>query len=142
MRRRGQTTLDFLIGTATFLIAIGLIVAFVPGLINPFTAGTEGHSVMADRTASTLTESALVKADEPFLLDKTATDDFFNKNSSTVKQQLGLPSTTGLNVTLSDESGQLESLGPPPSNNQAVSSAWRVVTYDGDRAELTVRIWG
>lgn len=141
MMRRGQTTLDFLIGTATFLIAIGLIIAFVPGIIEPFAAGTEGHTVMADRAVSTLTESDLVEADEPFLLDKTATDDFFTKDSSAVKQQLGLPSTTGLNVTLSDESGQLDSLGPPPSNSQAVSSAWRVVTYDGDRAELTVRIW-
>ena len=141
MAGRGQTTLDFLIGTATFLIAIGLIVAFVPGLINPFTAGTEGHSVMADRAISTLTESDLASPEDPYLLDTSATTAFFSQDSAAAKDQLGLPASVHLNVTLETESTRIGAVGPPPSDSRPVTSAWRVVSYDGDRAELTVRVW-
>lgn len=141
MRRRGQTTLDFLIGTATFLIAIGLIIAFVPGIIDPFTAGTEGHSVMADRAVTRLTESDLADPDDPFLLDDATTDAFFDKDPDAVKSQLGFPGSASINVTLTDDSGQIDSVGPVPSDSRAVTSAWRVVTYDGERAEITVRVW-
>lgn len=141
MSTRGQTTLDFLIGTSVFLIAIVLILAFVPGIIDPFTAGTEGHSVTANRAAATLTESTLAEPDEPYILNKSTTDTFFTKDTDAIKSQLGLDPDIGINMTLANSTVTLDSVGPEPPTDRSVTSAWRVVSYDGKRAELTIRVW-
>ncbi len=141
MSARGQTTLDFLIGTSVFLIAIALILAFVPGIIDPFTAGTEGHSVTANRAAATLTESTLAEPDNPYILDKSTVDTFFNKDTGTIKSQLGLHPDLGINMTLTNSTTTFNSVGPSPPEDRSVTSAWRVVSYDGQRAELTIKVW-
>ena len=33
---RGQTTLDFAIGVSVFLIVVAFVLAFVPGMVQPF----------------------------------------------------------------------------------------------------------
>lgn len=142
MNRRGQTTLDFLIGTSTFLIAIGIIIAFVPGMIDPFTVGTEGHSVMANRAVDTLAQSELAEPEEPYMMKESAVDAVLNNSTDTaaIKNRLGLGDSVDVNVTLTNDT-TTKWRGPSPPDSRSVTSAWRVVTYGGDRAELTVRVW-
>lgn len=140
---RGQTTLDFLVGTSTFLIAIGLIVAFVPGMIDPFTIGTEGHSVLADRAVDSLAESELAAPGDPYDLDGTAVETVLgNTDDATVlRNRLGISDSVSINASLENSSGQLRYTGPAPPDTRSVTSTWRVVTYEGERAELIVRVW-
>lgn len=66
---RGQTTIDFAVGISVFLLAMSFAIAFVPGMLTPFTTGNQEETVAANRVASHLTTATLVDPDEPFVLD-------------------------------------------------------------------------
>ena len=138
---RGQTTLDFLIGTATFLIAVGLIVAFVPGMIDPFATGSEGNAITANRAVNSLSQDRLSGPESPYVLDESAVSAFFGKNETEAREALGLGDGVRINVTMENETARIGSIGPDPPDTASVTSAWRVVEYDAERAEIVVRVW-
>ena len=138
---RGQTTLDFLIGTATFLIAVGLIVAFVPGMIDPFATGSEGNAITANRAVNSLSQDQLSGPESPYVLDDAAVASFFGKNESEARDALGLSDGVRINITMENETAQIRSIGPDPPDTASITSAWRVVEYDSERAEIVVRVW-
>ncbi|GGL58719.1 DUF7287 family protein [Halocalculus aciditolerans] len=137
---RAQTTLDFAIGISVFLVAIALIFTFTPTLFTPFTGGGSAETVAADRAADQLAMETLADPDHPYLLDESATQSFFSGSAANARTVLAVD--RGLNVTLARASGPLiASVGPKPSNTASVAVAVRVVSYDGKRADLEVRVW-
>ncbi|WP_435069574.1 DUF7287 family protein [Haloplanus sp. C73] len=54
MSRRAQTTIDFAIGTSVFLIVVAFVVAFIPGIFQPFTGGPQEELAGVDRVADTV----------------------------------------------------------------------------------------
>lgn len=109
---RGQTGLDYLVGIGVFLLTVGFVVAFVPGTLSPFTAGTE-QPLVADRAADTVV-AGLADGPEPNVLNTTCTLAFFGVGSDTrcafdgsetseddtLAAALGLREFTRVNVTL------------------------------------------
>ncbi|MFB6153390.1 MAG: hypothetical protein ABEJ27_03970 [Halodesulfurarchaeum sp.] len=138
---RGQTTLDFLIGTSAFLLAVGFVVAFVPSIINPFTVGMEGHAVTANRAVDALVEDELASPENPYILNESRVKTVFSKSPSDLHDRLGIADSVAINVTLTNKSGVQKTIGPVPPDSRSVTTAWRVVSYWGDRAEIAVRVW-
>lgn len=80
---RAQTTIDFAIGASVFLLAVAFVVWFVPSMFEPFADSEGSLFVLADRTASFLTEDALaVSAADPAVLDVGCTLAFFNGSAT------------------------------------------------------------
>lgn len=76
---RGQTGVDFLVGVGVFMLTVGFVVAFVPGMFSPFVGGQE-LSLVADRGADTLVGD-LLAAPAPSVLDEGCTVAFFGVGS-------------------------------------------------------------
>lgn len=75
---RAQTTLDFAIGMSVFLLAVVFVFTFAPGILEPFEAGPQEETAVADRVASQLVHTSLAEPKEPFVLTRDCTDAFFN----------------------------------------------------------------
>lgn len=154
---RGQTLHDFVLGMTLFLLTLGYVLAFMPSLIAPYVPAEDGSTIVADRTAETLTHDLLAKDDAPVnTLDPYCTKEFFNGSapsdcpfeSSDVQEITGLRDRTNVNVTISyDESvstyeGVRLARGPAiPENGGDVVTATRIVTLDGGSVKLKVRVW-
>ena len=74
---RGQTTLDFAIGVSVFLIVVAFVLAFVPGMLDPFVTGSEEEPVVANRVADSLSQGRLGAPSDPYSLSVTCTTAFF-----------------------------------------------------------------
>ncbi len=108
-RDRGQTTLDFAVGMSVFLLTTVVVVAFVPGMLEPFQTGPQQSTVVADRVATQLVEETLVRDGQHYVLNATCTLAFFNQsrddtgcgfdNSRDVGSRLAV-SNPDLNVSL------------------------------------------
>lgn len=81
-RDRGQTTLDFAVGISVFLLTTVAVVAFVPGMLEPFQTGPQESTVIADRVATQLVEETLVEDGKHYILNGTCTLAFFNASKS------------------------------------------------------------
>jgi len=139
---RAQTSLDFLVGTTVFLLTLSAVLATVPGLVDPFATGQESATITADRAAERLATDVLVDTPtEPYVFDAEAVDAFFQGGLTVdqAKRQLGIPTSTGLNVTLRSTSDF--SIGNTPPSTADTSVAWRSGTYEGASAELVVKVW-
>lgn len=166
MRRRGdrgQTTLDFAVGMSTFLVAVAFVMAFVPGMLQPFVGGAQEETVAADRTASDLSGGLLVDTDDPHLLNATCTEAFFDRSSpggcgfdgewgdgdtNYLNDAVGIRPPAALNVTVRNESGVVRIDGTllragqsVPRRHTGVVVAQRIVRVEGDTARLYVRVW-
>ncbi|WP_226023363.1 DUF7287 family protein [Halomicrobium salinisoli] len=105
---RGQTTLDFAIGTSLFLGIVLLVFLFVPGALDPFTEGAQAETVTADRVADDLAYGLLGSPQEPGVLDRECAVAFFANESpgecrfegATTHERLGLTDRRGVNVTV------------------------------------------
>ncbi|MBP2252142.1 hypothetical protein J2754_002483 [Halarchaeum solikamskense] len=133
-RDRAQTTLDFTIGTSVFLVTLVLVFATAPGLLSPFAGGNVATSTVADRIANDLVQDELAAPDEPYALGGDV-------DARLTNATLSAPGTVSVNVTVTNASGVVASRGPSVSPNADTSVAWRVVTVDGEHAELEVRVW-
>lgn len=161
---RGQTLYDFAIGMTIFLLVVGYVFAFLPGLFSPFTPETDSSAVRADRTADFLTDDLLAETDSDAGLNDTCTEVFFGTNGtapddcdrfsgpvdeSTVRDRAALPDTTSVNVTLvrngsivTDSDGEQFALGSTPEGiDGRVIRAVRIVSFDGRDHQFEVRIW-
>ncbi|MDZ7851033.1 MAG: hypothetical protein U5K70_09695 [Halodesulfurarchaeum sp.] len=137
---RGQSTLDFLLGTVIFLFAVLIVVAVVPGMLDPFATGSEAHPVAADRAVTTLATEDLADG-SPYIATESRVKGVFNQTESELGHSLGIPDRARFNVTLRLAHETVGTVGPEPPSSGSVTSAWRVVSYEGAPANLTVRMW-
>jgi len=165
---RGQTVIDFGIGAGVFIIAVGIVFAFVPTMFEPFSTAAGNSPVVADRTADHLTGSLLATDPAtPSVLSTACTAAFFGSNES-----LGDNANCGFNTT--ESTGDLlgvdrnvnvtvrhlsdsPTTGPPVTrtvdgtdytltrgdDNTAseVTVANRVVMIEGDQYRFVVKVW-
>ena len=78
---RGQTTVDFAIAIGLFLIALTVVISFLPGLIDPFAGTPSENPLIADRIANQLTDYQLA-GESSGTLSTTCTLYFFNTTES------------------------------------------------------------
>jgi len=95
----GQTTIDFAIAMGVFLIAVAFVFTFIPSLTTPFVEGNQDTSVTADRVASHLSEGGLGDPADPFVLNDTCTEVFFNESTADSE----IPSNCGYSGESLDE---------------------------------------
>ena len=136
---RGQTTMDFAAGISIFLVTVAFAFTFIPGIVEPFDGSGVGDPVTANRIADDLVADRLASPDEPYSLNESAVDAFFDEPAS-LEDGLPIRDTTSVNVTLTNGT-VLRSAGDPPPESASVTVAWRVVSYQGERADLVVRVW-
>jgi hypothetical protein len=160
-RRRGQTTIDFAIGASVFLIVVAFVISFVPGMFAPFEDPDRAQE--ADRVAATLATSALAHPDDPYALNVTCTQDFFDQmrgngsadatcrfdtTTTAVGPTFGIDDVE-LNATVESVStgavvsdgGVTFAAGDPAPSTGSLAVARRTVDYDGDTYRLVVRAW-
>lgn len=133
---RAQTTLDFLIGASVFLLTVGIVIGMVPGILDPFALDQSAAPVGANRAATALATNELAVEETPYVLSTSAVQAFFGQDEQSVREQLHLDDDVSINVTLSNKS-----VGPPIPSDGSITSASRVVSYDGEQAKLRVRTW-
>jgi len=117
---RGQTTLDFAIGISIFLLVILFVFAFVPGLLQPFSASGADHGIVAGQVADRLSQGLLGDPSDPYVLDRHCTVEFFSSSPSNIGRcrfdsggigALRLETGTNLNVTLENTSAAISGSG-------------------------------
>lgn len=141
MMDRGQSTLDFLLGTVVFLLAVTLVVAVVPGMLDPFVTGTESHPVLADRAADTLVTEEFGDPESPYSTTEARVSSVFSRSPETLATDLGLSDRTGFNATVVNGTGSVRGIGDPPPESASVTAARRVVGLEDGLANVTVRVW-
>ncbi|MFB6186532.1 MAG: hypothetical protein ABEI86_06670 [Halobacteriaceae archaeon] len=159
MHDRGQTSFDFAVGMGLFLITLAFLFTFVPGIFAPFTVGTGGDEIIADRSADRLAEDLLLSNEtQQYRLNTSCTVAFFNTDSdsitcqfsndaSNLHQVLGIDTFEKINVTIKQDGSVLTiqstklSAGPSPPESGDVTVATRVVYLNGNRSVLQVKIW-
>jgi hypothetical protein len=109
-RSRAQTTIDFAIGTSVFLITVAFVVAFIPGIFQPFADGPQEELAGVDRVADTLVYDLLGDGDGGTTLDRRCTVAFFDGDSTdtgcnfddseSFAGQVGLSASQHANVTV------------------------------------------
>jgi hypothetical protein len=108
--RRGQTTIDFAVGMGIFLLALAFVFVFVPGMLEPFSGGTQSETPGANRVADDLVTRTLGDASQPYVLDRKCTLELFNGSSGgcrfddgTMPERVGVKERTRVNVTIRGE---------------------------------------
>ncbi|SEO35522.1 hypothetical protein SAMN04487948_10231 [Halogranum amylolyticum] len=96
-RSRAQTTIDFAIGAGVFLLAVAFVVAFIPGMLDPY-EGIQRETVTADRVATQLSTDLLGDPNEPYTLDTDCTVAFFGDTSPTTCRFTGSDLTERISV--------------------------------------------
>ena len=159
---RGQTSIDFVVGMSVFLLTVAFVVAFLPGVFEPFTASGAGDTLTSDRTASLLAERLLADPANPSVVDSACAAEFFDAagdgaggvagcqfttDAADLDAVLGLGPTTRVNVTI-EEDGTVKSTGgvtlaagPELPEAESVVVSRRVVLFDGFDRDLYVRVW-
>jgi hypothetical protein len=163
---RAQTSIDFAVGMSVFLLTVAFVVGFLPGVFEPFTDGSEGDPLAADRTASLLAEQVLADPGSPSVLDGPCTAEFFDAegdgaggvagcrydaDAADLDAALGLGPGVEVNVTIA-ENGTVRSVshggetvdlhaGPTPPESESVVVSRRVVLLGGEERDLYVRVW-
>jgi hypothetical protein len=105
---RAQTTLDFAIGIAIFLGVLLFVFSFVPGILAPFELPDDEGPALSDRIGTSLSKGMLGSAEQPHVLDRVCTVEFFNGSSpsecnysgTTLEERFNLSSIQHVNVTL------------------------------------------
>lgn len=158
MNGRAQTTIDYAIGAGVFLLTLLLVLAFVPGLFQPFVSSQEDTRV-ADRVASQFSMDLLGDPADPYVLDQSCTTEFFDGDGNTgscryvadgsaLNDAVNVDPDIGLNVTIEESTGiatvggvDLDAGPKPPERLQSVTVAQRAVSLDGETYRLFVRVW-
>ncbi|WP_416841590.1 hypothetical protein [Haloferax sp. DFSO52] len=139
---RAQTGLDFVVGVGLFLLVLGFLVQFVPGMIAPYSDDAE-LPVVAERVATRLTGAYLGSPTSPGELDRTTATTYFE---GTDPDPEGVAAGYSVNVTAEgnltgDPLEQFHSVGDVPPRDGSVAVVRRVVSVEGEDVLLTVRVW-
>jgi len=152
-KRRGQTTLDFAAGMSAFLLVFAFTLTFVPGMLQPFTEGSQEETVVADRIADQLVEGMLGDSSNPYHLDVGCTNAFFNSsksdvgcefsNSTSLHERLGLAERLDVHIQLrdSDSAATRERDTAPVPDTGSVVVARRTARANNDLVTVIVRVW-
>jgi hypothetical protein len=144
---RGQTAQDFAVGISVFVVTTAFVIAYVPTAIFPFDQNLESATAtQADRLADSLVDDFAVEGSLTEV-NESELDAFLagNDSSESIRANYSLPETATVNVTLEYQSGA--SIGAWDSqagdrySGQAAGVATRLVTVDGSRYRLVVRVW-
>jgi len=153
---RGQTTIDYGIGAALFVVVVAFVLAFTPTILDPFIGDGQAGFPTADRGADQLATDLLVEdPTEPYVWDTDCADEFFIGNipgpgtcrygqsgDSNINDVLGYDDRVNANVTLYRNETQVNSIGPEHAQGgSAVSTTSRVVHYDGAHHRMVVAVW-
>lgn len=80
-RGRGQSSIDYVIGFAVFVLTFSFVVTLVPDLLSPYTA--QATPVVADRAVDTLAgANGLLAAGPVGTLNRSCTEEFFDETNS------------------------------------------------------------
>ncbi|KAB1191156.1 MULTISPECIES: hypothetical protein [Haloferax] len=141
---RAQTGLDFVVGVGLFLLVLGFLVQFVPGMIAPYSDDAE-LPVVAERVATQLTEVHLGSSTAPGELDATDTVAFFTgSNPNSLLAEL---EDDGYSVNVTAEGNVVGAptnpltVGETPPQDGSVAVVRRVVSIEGEDVLFTVRVW-
>jgi hypothetical protein len=116
-RNRGQTTLDFAIGTSVFLLTVVFVIAYAPTLFDPFVGGTGTDLLVADRAATSLSGDFLVASTaEPGTLSVSCVGTFFGVTLDEGVQGVGCGGANLGNFDDSEGFSELLSLGSRNGN--------------------------
>lgn len=148
---RGQTSFDFFIGMSVFLLTVGAVFSFLPGVFEPFTTDSGADKVVADRSAARLAEDVLVEDPaRPNVLNATCTNAFFTGGSppagcrfdtTDTEDTLGVVERTNVNITIEDGASITHSKGDSPPDSVDVTVAQRSVLLADNQQQLVVRVW-
>lgn len=167
---RAQTNLDFILGVTLLIVSVVFVWMFLPNAFAPFTDGSaHGETLASERAANNLAEGALSPRPGSDELDEDCVVAFFGGPTSadgcafdasdSVQQRLGLHGYQSVNITVEDASGTVlwwddsgaggfstsgderMAVGSQHGSTSDVSVARRVVSIDGQRAVLVVRVW-
>lgn len=107
---RGQTTLDFAFGMSIFIAVVLFIFLFIPGILDPFTAGVQEETVTTNRIADEVTHGLLGSTSTPKVLNRTCTVRFFDaappgacnyySGSSALTDRVGIDDIENINITV------------------------------------------
>ena len=168
---RAQTVIDFGVGASVFIIAVGVVFAFVPAIFEPFSGAASSTPVVADRAVDHLSGS-LLAADPatPGTLSPACTAAFMNATNvsgadcgfdaaDSPAELLGLGDRE-VNVTLRHpedsprtgppvDASDLDSVavdGPLTRETRRsrptdVTVSSRIVSIEGDQYRLVVKVW-
>ncbi len=166
--RRGQTTMDFAVGTSVFLLTVIFVVVYAPTLFDPFAGGAGTNLLVADRAATSLTSDFLAASTaEPGVLSVGCVGTFFdvelhdNASGASCEAEADLEgfdellSLDGRNadVTIHElDASASEPVGPAWADGELtrtndesvpgdVAVATRTVSIGGEQYRLTVRVW-
>ena len=166
---RGQTVLDFAIGAGVLLITVGVVFTFVPSIFEPFTSAGTSTPMGADRAATHLA-TKLLAADSasPGVLDAACTAAFFAADGGlSTDADCGFDANDDVNALagVDDRDLQVAVLEPEAAprsgtpvertvenstytlsretdgTQRNVAVASRMVSIDGDRYRLVVKVW-
>lgn len=167
---RAQTVIDFGVGAGVFIIAVGVVFAFVPAIFEPFSGAASSTPVVADRAVDHLSGS-LLAADpaSPGTLSPACTVSFFNETNESdycgfdgddpPTELLGIGDRE-VNVTLRHPEDSPRT-GPPVDGSDLDSVAFdgpltretggstptdvtvssRIVSIEGEQYRLVVKVW-
>ncbi|MFB6071760.1 MAG: hypothetical protein ABEJ88_02210 [Halobacterium sp.] len=145
---RAQTTMDFAAGISIFLVTVAFAFAFLPGVIAPFTQAGVADPVTANRIADDLASDQLAVDGTPYVLDADRVAAFFDAAGPPLADRVPVADYKSVNATLEEPGGgPIVVNGTTTTAGRAVPSgadttvAWRVVSVDGRRLELVVRVW-
>lgn len=142
-RDRGQTTQDFAIGIALFLLAIVFVIGFLPSILVPVDGGdTTERSAQAERLAADIVANASV-SDDRVILDHARLEaelDAFADGSG-----VAVPPGRSVNVTLETADGERVVINGGDTYDGSPAGVWtRIVTTDEScdpSCRLIVRVW-
>ena len=155
---RAQTVLDYGIAVGIFFVALVFVLGTIPGMFAPF-VGSSGDTQVADRLATSLSADLLAHPSEPFILNETCTEAFFDQVDGGSDAPLGcqfdtrkndlqgvfaLDSTTDVRVELTPINGTAginRTAGEPLPTRTTVSTARRTVGIEGNTHTLEVHVW-
>nr|WP_136717832.1 hypothetical protein [Halorientalis salina] len=101
---------DFALGVSLFLVTVTFVLGLFPGFLEPFTSGASGaEQAQADQVAGSLVIDLSTGDSKGTLrknsLNATQLRGVLNKSQPELRQQFGLDSTTGVNITVRELDG-------------------------------------
>ncbi|MFO7926580.1 MAG: DUF7287 family protein [Halobacteriota archaeon] len=163
---RGQTTLDFAVGTGVFLLAVLFVVTYAPTMFDPFAGGSGTELIVADRAATTLSSDLLAAStSDPGILSAGCVAEFFEVDADEATCEAGASFTDfdgalsldgrSADVTIHDLSASASDPADPDwtdggdelhrssdgSTPTDIAVATRTVSIDDQQYRLTVRVW-
>ena len=152
-RPRGQTTQDFAVGIAIFLLTIAFVFTYVPTLTTPYEGSIGGaETAQADRIADRIVANASTST--PNELDGSEYQSTFAQDPDDLVEALALRANEDttfdrVNITIQEvgdaEIDESEWTGGHSYDGQTAASSARIVTIDNEDCDpgcrLVVRVW-